>query len=215
MQTMLNSDVDQDTGSKQVVLWSDRPPAIQRTNPQLNWRSHDLHGAYSPAASRYQDWYATIASCPEIQMLKCVVTSDEVSATRTEVDPQTQVLVTEGPNAASPALKARQTLVGAINYACGVQALVGTTSQLHIDELLVVEPGGKSLLHSGVNFQALALIRATRWSHIDELLAAGPVRESLLHSVINSQALEGVQVPYELAARLLDEVLEEPLPDIG
>ena len=51
--------------------------------------------------------------------------------------------------------------------------------------------------------------------YIDELLAAGPVRESLLHSVINSQALEGVQVPYELAARLLDEVLEEPLPDIG
>ena len=33
--------------------------------------------------------------------------------------------------------------------------------------------------------------------------------------VINSEAIAGVDVPSELAARLLNEVLQEPLPDIG
>ncbi len=41
------------------------------------------------------------------------------------------------------------------------------------------------------------------------------MREEALRSVINSEAIEGVDVPLELAARLLDEVLQEPLPDIG
>jgi hypothetical protein len=41
------------------------------------------------------------------------------------------------------------------------------------------------------------------------------MREEALRSVINSEAIEGVDVPLELAAHLLDEVLQEPLPDIG
>lgn len=39
-------------------------------------------------------------------------------------------------------------------------------------------------------------------------------REYLLRSVIASQALEDVHVSHEVASRLLDEVLREPLPDI-
>ena len=34
-----------------------------------------------------------------------------------------------------------------------------------------------------------------------------------IRSIINSEAIEGVDVPYDLAARL-DEVLQEPLLDI-
>ncbi len=40
-------------------------------------------------------------------------------------------------------------------------------------------------------------------------------REWLLDSVIASQALEGVHISREVATRLLDEVLAEPLPAIG
>jgi hypothetical protein len=40
-------------------------------------------------------------------------------------------------------------------------------------------------------------------------------RDRLLRSVIASQALEGVAVSYAAASRLLDDVLREPLPDIG
>jgi hypothetical protein len=40
-------------------------------------------------------------------------------------------------------------------------------------------------------------------------------RSAIISSVIASQALEGVHVPRETAARLLDEVLREPLRDIG
>ena len=52
-------------------------------------------------------------------------------------------------------------------------------------------------------------------SRLDELRAGGAMREEALRSVINSEAIEGVDVPLELAAHLLDEVLQEPLPDIG
>lgn len=52
-------------------------------------------------------------------------------------------------------------------------------------------------------------------SRLDELRAGGLMREEALRSVINSEAIEGVDVPFDLAARLLDEVLQEPLPDIG
>ena len=41
------------------------------------------------------------------------------------------------------------------------------------------------------------------------------MQEEAIRSIINSEAIEGVDVPYDLAARLLDEVLQEPLPDIG
>ena len=41
------------------------------------------------------------------------------------------------------------------------------------------------------------------------------MREEAIRSIINSEAIEGVDVPYDLATRLLDEVLQEPLPDIG
>ena len=51
-------------------------------------------------------------------------------------------------------------------------------------------------------------------SRLGELRAGGPMREEALRSVINSEAIEGVDVPLELAARLLDEVLQEQLPDI-
>ena len=40
-------------------------------------------------------------------------------------------------------------------------------------------------------------------------------REYMLRSVIASQAIEGVSVPYEEASRILDEVLNEPLIEIG
>ncbi len=39
-------------------------------------------------------------------------------------------------------------------------------------------------------------------------------REAMLQSVITSQAIEGVHISYEVAERLLDEVLREPLPHI-
>ena len=52
-------------------------------------------------------------------------------------------------------------------------------------------------------------------SRLDELRAGGAMREEAIRSVINSEAIEGVDVPYDLAARLLNEVLQEPLPDIG
>jgi len=39
-------------------------------------------------------------------------------------------------------------------------------------------------------------------------------RDALLRSVIASQALEGVCISYDDAARLLDEVLAEPLVDL-
>ena len=57
--------------------------------------------------------------------------------------------------------------------------------------------------------------RRTPGSHLNELRAGGAMREEALRSVINSEAIEGVEVPYDLVARLLDEVLQEPLPDIG
>ena len=41
------------------------------------------------------------------------------------------------------------------------------------------------------------------------------MREEAIQSIINSEAIEGVDVPHDLAARLLDEVLQEPLLDIG
>lgn len=40
-------------------------------------------------------------------------------------------------------------------------------------------------------------------------------REAVLKSGIWSQSLEGIEVSYELASQLLDEVLREPLIDIG
>jgi len=40
-------------------------------------------------------------------------------------------------------------------------------------------------------------------------------RDYLLRSAISSQALEGINVPYEVASSILDEVLREPLIDIG
>ncbi|MBI3974627.1 MAG: hypothetical protein HY332_25410 [Chloroflexi bacterium] len=40
-------------------------------------------------------------------------------------------------------------------------------------------------------------------------------RDRLIRSVMSSQALEGVDVSYEVTARLLDEVLREPLAEIG
>ena len=55
----------------------------------------------------------------------------------------------------------------------------------------------------------------TPGSRLDELRAGGAMREEALRSVINSEAIEGVDVPYDLAARLLNAVLQEPLPDIG
>ena len=39
-------------------------------------------------------------------------------------------------------------------------------------------------------------------------------RNELLRSLISSQAIEGVEVPYEEAERILDEVLREPPPAI-
>ena len=41
------------------------------------------------------------------------------------------------------------------------------------------------------------------------------MREEALRSVINSEAIEGVEVPSDLAAHLLDEVLQESPPNIG
>lgn len=55
----------------------------------------------------------------------------------------------------------------------------------------------------------------TPGSRLDELRAGGAMREEAIRSIINSEAIEGVDVPYDLAVRLLDEVLQEPLPDIG
>lgn len=55
----------------------------------------------------------------------------------------------------------------------------------------------------------------TPGSRLGELRAGGAMREEAIRSIINSEAIEGVDVPYDLAARLLDEVLQEPLPDIG
>ena len=52
-------------------------------------------------------------------------------------------------------------------------------------------------------------------SRLGELRAGGAMREEAIRSIINSEAIEGVDVPYDLAARLLDEVLQEPLPNIG
>ncbi len=40
-------------------------------------------------------------------------------------------------------------------------------------------------------------------------------REYMLRSVIASQAIEGVCVPYEEASRILDEVVNESLVEIG
>ena len=40
-------------------------------------------------------------------------------------------------------------------------------------------------------------------------------RDRLLRSVVSSQALEGVHVTYDVASKLLDDVLCERLPDIG
>lgn len=40
-------------------------------------------------------------------------------------------------------------------------------------------------------------------------------RDALIRSVIASQSLEGVTISYDEAAQLLDEVLAEPLTDIG
>lgn len=39
-------------------------------------------------------------------------------------------------------------------------------------------------------------------------------RDRLIRGLISSQALEGIDVPYDEAARILDQVLREPLPDI-
>ncbi len=38
---------------------------------------------------------------------------------------------------------------------------------------------------------------------------------AMLDSVIASQALEGVHISRDVAARLLDEALHDPLPEIG
>lgn len=40
-------------------------------------------------------------------------------------------------------------------------------------------------------------------------------RDRLVRSVVSSQALEGVEVGYEETSRLLDDVLREPLVEIG
>ena len=45
-------------------------------------------------------------------------------------------------------------------------------------------------------------------------LMTGEGRDSLIRSLISSQALEGIDVPYDEAAQILDQVLSEPLPDI-
>jgi len=43
----------------------------------------------------------------------------------------------------------------------------------------------------------------------------GRRREAIIQSIIGSQALEGVHLTYEEVARIVDEVRDEPIADIG
>jgi hypothetical protein len=41
------------------------------------------------------------------------------------------------------------------------------------------------------------------------------LREAMIQYLVNTQALEGIEVPYDEAAMVVDEVFQEPLIDLG